>query len=251
MRVIPVLDLRVGRAVHARGGARAEYRSVRSRLTPRDGDALALARAFRGTLGLDELYVADLDAIDGGEMQRALLGVLAREAHTWVDAGVRDAERAARLLASGAARVIVGLETLPDLEALAAIVERVGRERVAFSLDLRDGAPVAASPALAALEPVAIIARAADAGVAAAIVLDLAHVGRGAGADVSLVRAIHRAAPRLELIAGGGVRGRADLDALAVAGARGALVATALHDGALSREDVTGGPAPERRAADR
>jgi uncharacterized protein related to proFAR isomerase len=35
----------------------------------------------------------------------------------------------------------------------------------------------------------------------------------------------------VELVAGGGVRDRADLDALADAGADAALVATALHEG--------------------
>ena len=46
-------------------GERERYRPVSSVLAGEDGDPLALARAFRSELGLDELYVADLDAITG------------------------------------------------------------------------------------------------------------------------------------------------------------------------------------------
>jgi uncharacterized protein related to proFAR isomerase len=42
----------------------------------------------------------------------------------------------------------------------------------------------------------------------------------------------------VDLIAGGGVRGLDDLKALADAGCDAALVASALHDGRLSREDI-------------
>ena len=44
--MIPVLDLRSGRAVHARGGARSTYAPVSSQLIGgRVGDPIALARA--------------------------------------------------------------------------------------------------------------------------------------------------------------------------------------------------------------
>ena len=45
--------------------------------------------------------------------------------------------------------------------------------------------------------------------------------------------------PGLEVTAGGGVRGRADLDRLKACGVRNVLVASALHDGRLSRSEVT------------
>ncbi|MFW6184077.1 MAG: HisA/HisF-related TIM barrel protein, partial [Chloroflexota bacterium] len=44
--------------------------------------------------------------------------------------------------------------------------------------------------------------------------------------------------PALSYYAGGGVRGPADLDALARAGAAGALVATAFHHGTLTAADL-------------
>ena len=60
MRVIGVLDLANGRAVHARGGVRRHYAPVEAVAgVPIDpGDALQVARIYVDRLGLDELYVA-------------------------------------------------------------------------------------------------------------------------------------------------------------------------------------------------
>jgi phosphoribosylformimino-5-aminoimidazole carboxamide ribotide isomerase len=78
-----------------------------------------------------------------------------------------------------------------------------------------------------------IAERADDAGVGTVIVLDLARVGTGAGVDVDLMGVMRRAAPRVALFAGGGVRSEADIDALRGVGCDGALVATALLSGAV------------------
>src|SRR5207247_1817649 len=119
VRVIPVLDLRAGRAVLARGGVRDAYQPVESVLVAAVGDAVALARAFRERLGCDECYVADLDAIAGGRRQRALVQTLAGVgARLLVDAAVAGPASAAAVLAEGVARVVVGLETLPAFGAL-------------------------------------------------------------------------------------------------------------------------------------
>jgi hypothetical protein len=69
-------------------------------------------------------------------------------------------------------------------------------------------------------------------------VLDLARVGSGAGPDIALVGELCARFPELELLAGGGVRDVADLRALAEAGAAGALVATALHGGAIGPDEL-------------
>ena len=113
---------------------------------------------------------------------------------------------------------------------------------MAFSLDLRDGEPVIATGANGAIplgEPAHVVAsRAANAGVGAVIVLDLARVGTGTGLDVALIARVREAIPGLMLLAGGGVRGYEDLVRLADAGCDGALVATALHDGRLGAAEV-------------
>jgi phosphoribosylformimino-5-aminoimidazole carboxamide ribotide isomerase len=99
---------------------------------------------------------------------------------------------------------------------------------------LKRGAPLAGA-AWRGLSPPQIAAIALRAGVRRMIVLDLADVGTGAGVStLSLCRELRSLCPQLQLIAGGGVRGPADLEILARAGCDAALVASALHDGRLA-----------------
>ena len=246
MRVIGVIDLRNGCAVHARGGRRETYAPVDVAAGTRvDGDPIALGRVYVDVLGVRDLYVADLDAIarDSGDMQTETIGALAAiGVPLWVDAGASTPSHAAKVLDAGASTVIVGLETLTSFEALADTCLAVTGERVAFSVDLRGGVPVA-SPNVSdqAATASAIAAHAADAGVGSLIVLDLARVGTSAGVDLRLLEDIRRAAPGVALFSGGGVRNASDLRALARAGCDGALVATALLSGVIDAREATGG----------
>ena len=239
MRVVPVIDLKGGMAVHAVRGERERYRPVRSVIAGDEGEPLALARAFAAELGLDELYVADLDAITGGDGDHAaVLGALAREGRVMVDAGVSQPERARALLDLGAHRVIVGTETLSGADALDRLLAELPGGAMILSVDLREGRALSPDPRLAGVPALDALARLHRAGLREAIVLDLARVGSGAGPDVALIAEIHAAFPDLELLAGGGVRDVEDLRALDAAGAAGALVATALHRGVIGPREL-------------
>jgi phosphoribosylformimino-5-aminoimidazole carboxamide ribotide isomerase len=266
LRLIGVIDLAGGRAVHARRGVRARYAPVGVAAgCPIDGDPIALARTYVDRLGLAELYAADLDAIAAqpqsqkpGESpdllpHETLITSLATVAPLWLDAAISSPARSRQALALGATRVVVGLETLESFDVLSAICAALDKTRVssadplrgirptvAFSLDLRDGVPIAPRLNIPSSQPGDLAARAVDAGVSAMIVLDLARVGEAIGPDVAMVTRVRASAPGTTLIAGGGIRGLADLVRLAEAGCDGALVATALHDGRIGAEDVRG-----------
>jgi phosphoribosylformimino-5-aminoimidazole carboxamide ribotide isomerase len=236
VRVVGVIDLKGGTAVHAVRGERERYRPVSGVIGGEPGDAVALARGFRAELGLDELYVADLNAITGDGDNAALLAALAREARLMVDAGVNEPARAQALLDLGAQRVIVGTETLPGPAALDDLLADLPADRVVLSIDLRDGRVLSPGAELAGSSALDAMSRLPS--VREAIVLDLARVGSGAGPDVALIAEIHGAFPDLELLAGGGVRDVDDLRALKAAGAAGALVATALHRGVIGSREL-------------
>lgn len=237
MRVVPVLDLARGLAVSGRGGRRDTYVPVPSCLVERRGDARALVAAYRDALGCDECYVADLDALAGGAVQRDLLGELAGlSGRLLVDAAVTTPARVRELLADGVHRAVVGLETLPSFDALAAVIQAVGPDRVVFSLDLSDGQAIGPS---GMGQAAADLARAATAaGTSALLVLDLARVGGAQGVDVTLLDALRRAHPDVELLAGGGVATVRQLRQLADVGLDAVLVGTALHDGSLAPADL-------------
>ena len=243
-----MIDLSRGVAVHARAGDRSRYEPVRSVLAPgADGDPMALLRAFRATLRVTECYVADLDAIGGGAMQRTVLRELAAletpfSGPLLVDAGTPHAQGGSEVLASGADAVVVGLESLHAFADLRKTVERAGPSRVVFSLDLRLGSPIL-HPAMAGAGAVrsdvlSLGDQAVDAGVRSLLVLDIGRVGTGSGLDVGLLQALRRRLASIRLLAGGGVRERRDLDHLRDAGCDAALVASAIHSGRIGAADV-------------
>ena len=71
--IIPAIDLKGGLVVHARGGARADYRPIDTPLGSAE-DPIAIARALLDVAGSPTLYIADLDAIAGVGNHFALSG---------------------------------------------------------------------------------------------------------------------------------------------------------------------------------
>jgi phosphoribosylformimino-5-aminoimidazole carboxamide ribotide isomerase len=247
MQIIPVLDLARGRAVRAQAGDRSRYEPVESVLAPEAvGDAVALLRGFRRRLGATECYIADLDAIQGGVVQRTLLRELAQfetgfSGPLLVDAGSSRPGGAFEVLSCGASEVVIGLESLRAFADLAAIVEQVGPSRVVFSLDLRLGVPImhpALQDASGAPEPISLASQAVEAGVGTLLVLDLGRIGTGCGVELGLLAGLRRRFPGIRLLAGGGVLTRRDLERMRDAGCDGALLASAIHAGRITASDL-------------
>lgn len=224
MEVIPVIDLLGGRVVHARRGERHAYAPIRSRLcsvAEPGAVAAALTRAFDPRI----LYVADLDALQGGPAQHDLVRALVA-AHPdrtfWVDAGLRGAADLAPFGRLPNAVPVIASESLEDVAVLGTTFD------VVLSLDFRDES----------LLDRAGLAQAIHRWPERIIVMTLARVGSDAGPDFARLAAVRtlldRAARSAALFAAGGVRGPHDLDALAEQGLAGVLVASALHDGRLS-----------------
>ena len=235
MQIIPVLDIKSGQAVHAIRGERERYAPVQGVLGSGD-DPVALAEAYRDRLGCDTCYVADLDAIAGLPGHTAILRALTTVGiMLWVDAGVSTPGQALAMADLGAAKIIIGSETLPSTNQLAVLTAQTGPDKLVLSVDLQGGV-MRAPPGVDT--PRQLVALAAEAGLKDIILLDLARVGAGAGPPLDLLASLQPRFPDLAFYAGGGVRHRADLDALVQAGAAGVLIATAFHRGVLTATDV-------------
>jgi phosphoribosylformimino-5-aminoimidazole carboxamide ribotide isomerase len=238
MRILPVLDVMGGVVVRGIGGRREEYRPIVSRLTS-SCVPIDVARAFRDHLGCAELYLADLDAIRGAAPAWDIYEGLRRAGFAlWVDAGVRDAKGARALAAVGAEGVVIGLETIRGPTELARACADLG-SRVIFSLDLKGGEPLGGRSAWQRPDAKRIAAQAIALGARRLLVLDLLRVGEGRGLGTeALCAALVAEHPDVEVAAGGGVRGPTDLRRMRECGIGAALVASALHDGTLRREDL-------------
>lgn len=239
MRVIPVLDLMDGVVVRGIGGERDGYRPIVSRLTS-SAEPLDVAGAIRDEFGISEFYVADLDAIMRDAPHWDVMRDLSRSGfRLMVDAGLRDLTRGEQMLECGAMQIIAALETSTGPGHVRELVERLGADRVIFSLDLREGKSLG-NAAEWSSDPGEVAAAAYDCGVRSMIVLDLAGVGRAAGVrTMGLCRQLMGEYDDLKIITGGGVRSREDLDAVRREGVDGVLVASAIHNGQLMPSDLS------------
>jgi phosphoribosylformimino-5-aminoimidazole carboxamide ribotide isomerase len=237
--VFPAIDLRRGRCVRLRQG-RADAETVFS------DDAAATARGWQEQ-GARWLHVVNLDgAIDSGDTSGpnlAAIGAIlaAVTIPVEVGGGVRDLDTVGRLLALGAARVILGTVAITEPAIVPQAVARFGADRVVVSLDARDG--FVATHGWQTATPVRAedLGRqlAAD-GIRTAVHTDISRDGMLSGANVAASVALAQATG-LQVIVSGGVASLADV----VAGARahaqgiaGVITGQALYTGAFRLEDA-------------
>ena len=237
VKVIPVIDILNGVAVHAVKGKRSEYQPLKSVLC-NSAAPLTVACKFR-SCGFGDLYIADLDAITGkGENLEVLQKIADKTGLAlMVDAGISDIDGAQRLLRCGVARVIVGTETLPSLNCLKEMIQRLGNEKIVVSLDLKNGKVLSKSPSIASMDVFKLARRLEKMGACELIVLDLARVGSGEGVDMALLEKLILEL-KIKVDVGGGVRDIDDLAALKLLGVHGVLLATALHSGKISVDQL-------------
>ena len=228
--LIPVVDLKDGRVVHARGGDRRAYRPVDSRLCA--GSAPSdVVDGFLGLYPFSIVYVADIDAIEGDgdnlESVRAL-GSRFPTVEFWVDCGLSEKSACARWLDARCGALVVGSESQQSVDAAAVLLAGEVKERMVLSLDFRGDGFVGPAPLLQRMEiwPERVI------------VMTLGRVGGDQGPDLDRLGQLIGAAPGKKIFAAGGVRGFDDLTALSRLGASGVLLASALHDGRVGRRDI-------------
>lgn len=232
MTLIPVIDLLKGQVVRGVRGDRQAYRPIESALCA-SSEPRVVASVLVDHCAARQLYVADLDALMGGEPQRDVLRELLATLpgiELWLDAGFADADAASELgsqLAPYATRIVpvFGSESLRSRAALEACRRQFGAMGAVLSLDRRDGQRLdrAGCWDAVSLWPQRVI------------VMTLERVGSGAGPDLQTMAELHAAAPATTLIGAGGVRKPDDLANAQAAGASAWLVASALHDLQLPR----------------
>ncbi len=235
MRVIPVIDVKGGIVVHAVAGQREKYEPIKSKICS-STDPLEVAKTFRN-MGFKELYLADLDAIAGGEPYYSLYENIGKTGLSlMVDAGVSSLEKFKKLLKHGVTKVIVGTETLRDLQFLREAA-RSYSENLVVSIDLYGGKLLSLCEDVKERDPLTVMLSFKDMGVKEFIVLDLSRVGTSKGINLSFIREVVENV-EASILVGGGVKDIYDLLKLRDIGVAGVLVATALHNQNITINDL-------------
>lgn len=217
-----------GQVVQAVQGQRQHYRPIQSQLT--DSHALLdVVAAILQVYAFDCLYIADLNAITGHPshlklIKQAMASFPALQ--WWVDAGFKNSEDLQPWLDSGI-RPIIASESLPDLATYQSM-RQIASQGV-LSLDFfQDGFH---GPAQLQTEPTLW--------TQPTILMSLPKVGANQGPDIEKMANTSCQLPQQTLYAAGGVRQMSDIHALKQAGAKGVLVASALHQKKLTTADFT------------
>jgi HisA/HisF family protein len=229
MEIIPVIDVARGQAVRASGGNRDSYAPIVTPLAA-SSDPAVVAKGYARLHPFRKIYIADLDGIEGRGRNVHLVPALSRalpHADIWIDAGTASRGAARAILAAPVTTVVLGSETLETVSVLKDILAEASN-RAVLSLDFRGDEFMGPQALLkdASLWPHNVI------------VMTLGRVGGAEGPDVDRIREIAKRAEGRRVFAAGGIRNRADLDAVRAAGASGALIATALHEQKITAGDL-------------
>ncbi len=236
MKIVPVIDVLNGVAVHGIRGERKRYQPLKSLLC-KSADPLEIASAFE-SLGFSSLYLADLDAILGKSVNFSVYRQIMTQTslELMVDAGIADITKA-EVLATDVTKIVIGSETLTALDFVSQAVSAFGEDKVVVSIDRKDGKLLSASEAIASMDAVSFAQKLARIGVRQIILLDLDRVGTEHGINRTVMKNILEKTG-VEVLVGGGIRSLQELEELRKLGVSGALVATVLHNGKLTVDEL-------------
>jgi len=222
MQVIPAIDLLGREAVRLQQG---DYERV-----SQFGEPAELAAQFAAD-GARWIHVVDLDGARAGQIRPVVVAALVHAsspASVQASGGVRSVADAKTLLRAGASRVVVGTAAWTLLDDLVASLG----DTLVVALDVRDGVVHTRGWTESALELDQAIDRCTAGGVSRLLCTAIERDGMLEGPEVELVRHVVERSG-LPVLAAGGIRSEADIDALEQAGAEGAIVGRALLDGTI------------------
>ena len=237
MKIIPVIDVLNCIAVHGIRGERNLYQPLKSILC-NSADPLDVTSTFE-SLGFGSLYLADLDAILGKSANFHIYRKIMTQTNLdlMVDAGITDITRAKEVLAAKVSKIVIGSETLSNLDFVAQAVRAFGEDKVVVSIDRKEGKILSISEDVASMDAVSFAQKLASMDVRHIILLDLDRVGTEHGINQTALKNILEKI-EVEVLVGGGIRSLKELEELRKLGVSGALVATVLHNGKLTVDEL-------------
>ncbi len=228
LTLLPAVDVTEGHAVQlvqGVAGSGGQY-----------GDPVQAALRWQEA-GASWIHLVDLDAAFGRGSNADLLGQVVQKLDVSVEmsGGIRDEASLSRALATGCARVNIGTAALENPDWVRSVIARHG-DRVAVGLDVRGTRLAARGWTAEGGDLYQTLDRLDAEGCARYVVTDVLKDGTLRGPNLDLLRTVcgRTDAP---VVASGGVSSLADLRAIASLvplGVEGAIVGTALYEGAFS-----------------
>lgn len=228
LELLPAVDVVGGQAVQlvqGKAGSETVY-----------GEPLAAALAWQEQ-GAEWIHLVDLDAAFGRGSNRELLTRVVGSVDVRVEmsGGIRDDASLAAALATGCTRVNIGTAALEQPEWCARAIAEHG-DRIAVGLDVRGHTLAARGWTREGGDLFEVLGRLDREGCARYVVTDVAKDGMLRGPNLDLLREVCAVTDR-PVVASGGISSLDDITALAgltSLGVEGAIVGTALYEGAFT-----------------
>jgi len=228
MIIIPVLDLSCGLVVHAKQGERDLYQPVTSVISSNPEPETILS-AFFELYPFKTIYIADLDAIQGTGNQDKLIKKLAlyyKQCEFWVDAGMKPIHNRQSDNTGRNIKYVIGSENKLPIESFTTLIKN--NSDILLSLDFSEYGLIENSYLL----------RDATTWPKRVIVMMLHRIGLNKGIDMQCLNNILKLGKNNDIYTAGGVRDINDLQQLNSSRVKGVLLATALHNGSITRDDL-------------
>ena len=216
-QIIPVIDLMRGQVEHAKFGQRDRYQPIKSRLCE-TSEALDVVSALLKLYPFTTLYIADIDAILGTGNNDSLVEKIHLNfpnLQIWLDAG--------NYQTSCKSLPVLGSESFSNLETY---LESNKPHVLSLDFNAQGAMGITDLHETAKFWPHEVIC------------MTLNAVGSGQGVDAARLQQLIALNQSSKLYAAGGVRNIADLQTLASMRLSGALVASALHNGYITGDDI-------------
>jgi phosphoribosylformimino-5-aminoimidazole carboxamide ribotide isomerase len=226
MIILPAIDLLDGQVVRLRQG-KLEEKTVYS------DDPLAIAKRWEEEGG-NCLHVVDLNAAFTGESQNfPIIKKLVRALNipVQVGGGVRSTEVAAKFIAAGVAKIVIGTRAVDSPILLETLVNQFGGERVAVAVDAKEGkVAVKGWTEVTSVDAMDVIRTVEKLGVGTIIFTDIATDGTLEGPNIGALKKILESTT-CQVVSSGGVATIEDVKELAIVpGLYGLIIGKALYD---------------------
>lgn len=229
MQIIPAIDLKNQESVRLYQG---DFNQTTLISESPVKQALAIEKA-----GLTSLHLVDLDGAKSGRpINRSIIQQICAQTNLAVEVGggIRSLSQINAYLTSGVKRVILGSAALNDPELVQKAIRQFGADQIVVGIDGKAGM-VAVSGWLeqSRVKMAELMASMVSFGVGTFIVTDISRDGTMSGPNVAQLSNLQNRFKEATVIASGGIRNVADLNQLADAGIKAAIVGRAMATGDL------------------
>lgn len=235
--IFPAIDLRKGQVVRLKEGdpnRQTNYASDPANVAARWLDEGA---QWLHVVNLDGAF-EETDTTNQEALQSILKVAVARKIPVQFGGGLRSLQDAERILALGVNRVILGTAAVRRPELVQQAVNRWGAERVAVSLDARDGVVHVRGWQESSNQTAVSLGQTFQTmGLRWIVFTDIARDGLQTGVNLKATLQLAQDTG-LQVIASGGVNLIEDVTAIQKAGLPGVIIGRALYEGSIQTEEL-------------